>query len=55
MAGGNGVEARNGLEQLALAAAGDARDAEHLARVDGEADIVQALDAKLVVRPSGLR
>ena len=49
MAGGDGVEARNGLEQFALAAACDARDAEHLARVDGEADIVQTLDAKLVV------
>ena len=49
MAGGDGVEARNGLEQLALAAACDARDAEHLARVDDKADIVQTLDAKLVV------
>ena len=37
------------LQQLALAVALDGGDAEHLARVDGEADIVQTLDAKLVV------
>ena len=42
------------FEQLALAAACDARDAEHLARVDGEGDIVQTLDAKLVVSRQAL-
>ena len=49
MTRGDGVETRDGLEQLALAAARDARDAEHLARVDGEADVIQTLDAELVV------
>ena len=49
MAGGDGIEACDGFEQFALAAACDARDAEHLACVDGEGDIIKTLDAKLVV------
>ena len=47
-AGGDGVEARNGFQQLPLAAAGHAGHAQHLAGVDGKAYIVQTLDAQLV-------
>ena len=34
---GDGVEARDGLQKLPLAAAGNAGNAQHLAGVDGEA------------------
>ena len=38
-AGGDGIEAGNGLQQLPLAAAGDAGNAQNLAGVGGEADV----------------
>ena len=47
-AGFDGIQTRNGLQQLALAGTGDARNAQHLAGVHGEADIVQTLHAQLV-------
>ena len=44
----DGVQARDALEQLTLAAACNACDAEDLAAHGGERDVVEALDAEIV-------
>ena len=47
-AGGNGVQARDGLQQLTLTGAGHTGHAQYLACLDIEAHIVQTLDAQFV-------
>ena len=54
-AGGDGVQARDGLQQLTLAGAGHAGHAQYLSGADLEADVVQTLDAQLVEHGEALQ
>ena len=47
-AGGDGVQARDGLQQLTLSGAGHTGHAQHLAGLDLKAHVVQPLDAQLI-------